>query len=399
MERMRSKLSLPAAAEPTPHLYFVNGLIDFACIGGASLVAFAVIGAVFGSGSVRAEWLWTTAALLTWVCNYPHFAATSHRLYHRREHIAQFPFTALAVPPLVVAGVIGSFASPDVVAPFFVKLFLLWSGYHYSGQTVGVTLIYARRAGFVATGAARLALSGFVFGTYLTTIARAEAALGAQAFYGIQCPTLGLPQFVAVLAEYAMWTCGAAFVLLALGWCVRHRRPLPPVVLLPAASQFVWFIAGARDPNFAVFVPFFHSLQYLLIAWATHVKERVEQGEEPPSRSLVLGESVRWGVVIVPAGALLFWMLPHALASSTGTGFQFAAPVVLAGVQIHHFFVDGVIWKLKNPRAASPVHANVGEYLKAGGGRAQTAPASPAVAPAAARVEVRQTFPTPAQTA
>jgi hypothetical protein len=388
---------LPAAVAPTPHLYFVNGPVDFACIGGASLVAFAVIGLAYGAGSMQAGWLWTTAALLTWVCNYPHFAATSHRLYHRREHIAQFPFTALAVPPLIIAGMIGSFASPDVVAPFFVKLFLLWSGYHYSGQTVGITLIYARRAGFIATGAARLALSGFVFGTYLTTIARAEAALGAQAFYGIQCPTLGLPQFVAVLAEYAMWMCGAAFVLLACGWCLRERRLLPPVVLLPAASQFVWFIVGARDPNFTVFVPFFHSLQYLLIAWATHVKERIESSEEKPSRSLVLGESARWGAVIVPAGALLFWMLPHALASSTGTGFQFAAPIVLAGVQIHHFFVDGVIWKLKNPRAASPVHANLGEYLQLG--RRQTAAAGPAVAPLAARVEVQRPLPNPAQTA
>jgi hypothetical protein len=25
-------------------------------------------------------------------------------------------------------------------------------------------------------------------------------------------------------------------------------------------------------------------------------------------------------------------------------------PVVMAGVQIHHFFVDGVIWKIRNPR-------------------------------------------------
>jgi hypothetical protein len=393
---MKNRLSLPGAVEPTPHLYFVSGPVDFACIGGASLVAFAVIGAAFGSGSVRAEWFWGAAALLTWVCNYPHFAATSHRLYHRREHMAQFPFTAFVVPLLVVAGMVGSFASPDVVAPFFVKLFLLWSGYHYSGQTVGITLIYARRAGFVATGAARLALSGFVFGTYLTIIARAEAALGEQAYYGIRCPTLGVPKFVAVLAEHSMWVCGAAFLLLAAGWCVRNRRLLPPVVLLPAAAQFVWFIPGGGDPNFAVFVPFFHSLQYLLIAWATHVKERVESAQAAPTRSLVLGESVKWGAVIVPVGALLFWMLPHALASSTGTGFQFAAPVVLAGVQIHHFFVDGVIWKLKNPRAASPVHASVGDYLKAG--RPAVAIGA-APAPAAALVEVQQSFRTPAQTA
>lgn len=394
---MRDKLRLPSAVAPTRHLYFVNGAVDFACIGGASLVAFVLIGAAFQRGAVRAEWLWTTAALLTWVCNYPHFAATCHRLYHRREHTAQFPFTAFVVPPLIIVGMIASFASPEVIAPFFVKLFLLWSGYHYSGQTVGITLIYARRAGFVATGAARLALSGFVFGTYLTTMARAEAALNPQTYYGINCPTLGLPPYFAALAEQAMWMCGALFILLAAVWCFKQRRLLPPVVMLPAAAQTVWFIIGARDPNFVVFVPFFHSLQYLLIAWATHVKERVELSERQPSRAFVLSESARWGAVIFVVGATLFWVMPHTLASSTGTGYQFAAPIVLAGVQIHHFFVDGVIWKLKNPRAGSPVHANVGEYLKSDKRRAAPIE-TPAGVPVAARVEVSQTLGTPAAT-
>jgi hypothetical protein len=392
---MRNLLKPPDAAEPTRALYFVNAPVDLACVGGASLVAFALLGAVYQSGATRAEWLWTAAALLTWVCNYPHFAATIHRLYHRRENVAQFPFTALAVPPLVAAGVAGSFASPDVVAPLFVKLFLLWSGYHYSGQTVGVTLIYARRAGFVAAGAARLALSGFVFGAYLTAITRAEATMTAQTFYGVTCPTFGLPRFVPVLAEHAMWACGAVFLLLAAGWCVRQRRLLPPVVLLPAAAQLVWFVLGSRDPNFVVFVPFFHSLQYFLVAWATHVSERVEQGEAAPTRASVLAESAKWGGAVCAIGAFLFWMLPHSLASGTGAGFQFAAPVVLAGVQIHHFFVDGVIWKLNNPRVSSPVRAHVGEYLRGGA----AAGGAVAVQPVAASVEVTQGFRHPARTA
>ena len=33
--------------------------------------------------------------------------------------------------------------------------------------------------------------------------------------------------------------------------------------------------------------------------------------------------------------------------------------VTSAAVQLHHFFVDGVIWKLANPRVRSPLMANV----------------------------------------
>jgi len=32
-----------------------------------------------------------------------------------------------------------------------------------------------------------------------------------------------------------------------------------------------------------------------------------------------------------------------------------ATGVLTAAVQIHHFFVDGVIWKLRNPRVANPL--------------------------------------------
>jgi hypothetical protein len=68
--------------------------------------------------------------------------------------------------------------------------------------------------------------------------------------------------------------------------------------------------------------------------------------------------------VLVAVGAFLFWMLPHTLASSTGLGFQIAAPIVLAGVQIHHFFVDGVIWKLKNPKVSSPLLVNIEQLVR-----------------------------------
>jgi hypothetical protein len=32
-----------------------------------------------------------------------------------------------------------------------------------------------------------------------------------------------------------------------------------------------------------------------------------------------------------------------------------AIGVISAGVQVHHFFVDGVIWKLRNKTTASPL--------------------------------------------
>src|SRR5262245_59542473 len=98
---------------PRPSLYFVKGPIDFALIGGVSVATYLVI--FFGQKQLPSTLLITIAGYLVWICNWPHFAATSYRLYHSRENIRQYPMTALVVPWLVLAGVVGSLASPTLI--------------------------------------------------------------------------------------------------------------------------------------------------------------------------------------------------------------------------------------------------------------------------------------------
>ncbi|MEZ4749073.1 MAG: hypothetical protein R3B54_00185 [Bdellovibrionota bacterium] len=47
-----------------------------------------------------------------------------------------------------------------------------------------------------------------------------------------------------------------------------------------------------------------------------------------------------------------------------GFPLDFATGVAIAGVQIHHFFVDGVIWKLRNPAVAAPLMGSFSDLLK-----------------------------------
>ncbi len=105
-------------------------------IGGASLVLYADLPPatrrLASSPSVA-----SLAATLVWVCNYPHFASTNYRLYHSRSSMAQYPLTSFVTPLVMVAAVIGCYLSPNDIAPLFIKLYLLWSPYHFSGQTLG----------------------------------------------------------------------------------------------------------------------------------------------------------------------------------------------------------------------------------------------------------------------
>lgn len=358
----------PAKKQP---LYFVNAPVDFAIIGGVSVLFYLVLSGLIKVGSedlskqihLRQEWAWQLAAVLVWVVNWPHFSATNYRLYHSPQNIAQYPFTSFAIPVILLAATGASFAFPDAVAPFFVKLFLIWSPYHFSGQSVGISLIYARRAGFAVGRAERLALSGFIFGTYIYMTARSEAGLGDGSYHDVRVPFLGIPTWFPEVMEKGMYACGAALAILVVRWCVVNRRLLPPIVLLPAVTQFVWFVPGNSIGTFNEFVPMFHSLQYLLIAWSMQLKEKMDENGIAPSRGYVLGESARWFFINVAGGAVLFYILPQ-LAAWGGLPIQFATPVILSAVQIHHFFVDGVIWKLKNPKVSSPLLVNIGDLLR-----------------------------------
>jgi len=352
----------PRASASTPsRLYFVGPWVDLACAGGLSIAVFTGLRAWFdGQASPAAAQL---AALLLWVVNWPHFSATSYRLYHRRENVMQYPITAAFTPLLVLLGVLASFGYPERVAPYFVKLFLIWSPYHFSGQTLGITLLYARRAGVPVGPLARRGLVVFVFGSFLTQTLRFESGVLGSAYFGVPYPAFGVPSWTVDAALAGTWLGGIAFLGLTLRACRAVGRRLAPIVLIPSVAQFIWFVPGSGEAAFLEFVPAFHSLQYLLIAWGIQLQERLDAAPRRASGRFVGYETARWYAINVAGGALLFWLLPRIFSWGAGTDLLFASGVVLAGVQIHHFFVDGVIWKLRHASVFSPLMVSLDDML------------------------------------
>src|SRR4051812_5718638 len=129
----------------SPRAFFVSPAVDWGLIGGFSLLCFAVC--KWSSFGVSSHQL-VAAGFVALVLNWPHFAATNARLYGSRTSIAQYPVTAIAAPLVAGLGVAASLFSPLLIAPVFMKVFMIWSPFHYSGQTVGVSMLYARRSGF-----------------------------------------------------------------------------------------------------------------------------------------------------------------------------------------------------------------------------------------------------------
>ncbi len=416
-------------------LYFINGPVDFALVGGLSIAIYFLIHILYGTHDPRldpgvrtaTDPVVVAAQRLLWICNWPHFAATSYRLYHSRDNIKQYPLTALVIPWLVLAGVFASVLYPDTIAPMFILTFMLWSPYHFSGQTVGVSLIYARRAGFNVGKVERLALSTFVFGTYLFTAMFVHAKGNTlPSYWGIAVPALGLPVWLWVASETVMYFAGIVLLLCVVRWCIQNRRVLPLIVLLPSVAQYCWFVSARDWPTFNEFVPFFHSMQYLLIAWSMQLKEKLDLAQNQPqpvrtpfawavwagslavcawfaydllpmpesfsapmrglatalvfglyawasvslnrqkirpSKQYVIFETLRWFEMNILFGAILFFIFPMALTKFFGVKPFLALGVTAAAVQIHHFFVDGVIWKLKRKTVSSPLMVNIDDLI------------------------------------
>jgi hypothetical protein len=366
----RAGVSIAPTAAGHP-LYFVNGWVDAALIGGLSIATWLVMSIFDHDGEAKP--ILTSTLIVSLLINCPHFSATVYRLYQSPEHTRQFPVTAWGLPFVMLGAVLACFWLPQTVAPCFLMLYVLWSPYHYSGQTVGLTMIYARRTGFPIGRRERLALSGFVFSAFVYGVIHIKAN-GFSDLFGVPVPLPLLPPWFDAATQVVMASAALCFAGLAIAGCRRQRRTLPPIVLLPAAAHFVWFVPGTAIKAFFVIIPLFHSLQYLLVAGVVQLKRRIDVAGGERSWARIRAEALRWGARNIFGGVLLFIGIPL-LFSWVPLPFLTVAGIVAAAVNIHHFFVDGVIWKLRDAANASALTMNIAELSRVPRARPDPLPA------------------------
>jgi hypothetical protein len=84
-----------------------------------------------------------------------------------------------------------------------------------------------------------------------------------------------------------------------------------------------------------------------------------------PSPRYVWTESGRWWAINFLVGGCLFFWLPRLVARWFGISQDFSTGIIVGGVQLHHFFIDGVIWKLKRKTVSSPLMATLSDMTGA----------------------------------
>jgi hypothetical protein len=359
----------PAQFKTDP--YFVGPVTDFLFIGGLSLLLFPLLYLLVDDAYLST--LLTAAFVVQFVINFPHFSATIFRLYHSRENMMSFPVTSFVIPVIVLAMTLAALFSVELFASVFLMIYFLWSPYHFSGQSSGVTMVYARRNNYRIDKRERIFLSGFIFSSFLISFLWAlqnryggrnvDDITATEQIFGSSFYTLNVPDWVLIPLGIVIAISAGMFFFLIARQTIKKKEKYPPFMLfLPAIAHFVWFTFSSRFGVFAfiALVPLFHSLQYLYIAWAVQLKEKYGANEQQPlDHRKARRETLAWYVSNIIGGIIMFAVLPNIFSRVFDIPFLVSFFIIAIGFQIHHFFVDGVIWKLRNPNALAALTRRV----------------------------------------
>jgi hypothetical protein len=344
---LRAGIQAPPAAPPV-----LGPLWDLLFIGpGATAL---ISGLLFGL--TWAGHLGAAAALgsaLTLVVLGPHYAATYRRAYASAAIVRAHPIVTLVAPVALAAGAVLAVRSPAGFGPFYFLAYVAWSGYHYSGQSLGLAMLYPLRQGQRLAVREKRLLALPLYVSWLLSLVGlfGLSASARNPAYTIVQQTFAwrvLPRgaLAGGLVLLAISLTGVAVVARA-----RRRRgvPLPPATYGVLAAQLTWFAGGLFSPTFSiVLVPLFHGLQYLALTSWHHVRGSAGGPRAFAAYALTV---VALGLAINPGLLVLF-----ARPGSDGHALVTAAAVI-SFVNLHHFLLDGRIWRMRERPIAQSLAA------------------------------------------
>jgi len=367
-------VAVSAPSLPLSHVPWRARLGEFLLVGGITPFLFLIawkMRATFGFYTTQYAWGFSFF-YLAFVINDPHFAVT-YLLFYRdfRRRAFGDAFTPWQRARYWVSGVIapialliwGVFALATKSAPalgLLIQLMFALVGWHYVKQGFGVMMTLAARRG--------VRFSAWERWTVLAHCLLGWAYAWASPFdpgrlveeKGVVYPTLAHPHGLLEITRFAFFASVVPLVVVLVRKRVREGR-LPIFTPLTAmlCSVWIWSLYSNANPIVVYALPALHSIQYLYFVWLISRNEGKAR-EGPPN--FEASASLRIGVLAVTAlglGLVLFHIGPSALddifvphkseARRTDLGSTPYFAALYAFVNLHHYFMDWVIWRRDNP--------------------------------------------------
>ena len=309
--------------------------------------------------SGRTDLLLIGAGAQAWVAtviNMPHFMASYRLVYRDRQTILQHRWASIYMPIILLIAVGAAILEAQYSTVGVVILISVASAYlawHYTGQVWGMMASYAYLEGATFSPSER---------TLVRTSLRILLAWHVTWFLYTQLrnPTPVRPAYVLISGGTAI-----AFVIGATGlvrlWRRTGVRP-PSRALIAWLAIFVWYAVMARDPKAIFWIQIAHALQYL--SFPVRVELNRTTASATGSRRHPIAHMILYGLVLLGASIIIARVVPgramDAVANVFGEQPGRVTPVLLLMfLNIHHYFTDGVMWKLRNPEVRRTLFAHV----------------------------------------
>ena len=324
--------------------------LDVLCCGGLSIIALIAFDIWYENGLKERIGELAIADLplvltLSILLNFPHFIASNFLLYSDRAQIQEHRWASIYVPSILVGLCVVAYVVPaDLASPttfnehIFMALYAVSAVYlawHYTGQSWGLTVAFAHLGGI-----------------NLDEKERSCIRLGYRMMlaFHVSFWMRGLEDFIPSLSETFADLNAVMLILMLLtipigvaGFVSIKRRTgiTPPLrSILPWAATYVWYGLIYRHPEAAVLVQLAHATQYLIFPMRVCGNRYAQRTRASTMRRLV--QLVSLYGLFVTIGWVVFRM-PHLFNG------EFAL-LIASIVSIHHYFTDGVIWRMRNPK-------------------------------------------------
>ena len=351
--------------------YLVHPVVDFLCLGGGSLLLFGLL-AIFMPLEAATPAVSVITLGLANLINHPHFAH-SYQIFYQNywQKISRINpsknlriryIVAGLIVPLALVGFFGTslLINDAETLSYGANIMLFFVGWHYVKQGYGMLIVDSvlKRKFFVNSEKNILLLNAYscwIFFWLLTNWTISE-----QNIWGLKSSTFSIP----TLVLYSSGTISTMTTGITIAMLCRKRlfakSHLPFNGLVAYFTSLYIWMALRLHPFFLFCVPVFHSLQYLIVVWryqynktsCSPVNPTEETNQSPLSTPL--WKFVRFVATGTILGYLGFWAVPQLFDSTipynqTAFGSTLFMFIFWIFINIHHYFIDNVIWRRENP--------------------------------------------------
>ena len=293
--------------------------------------------------------------------NFPHFLISYQFLYiDNRDRLLKDWRSFIAA--FIAPGILIGYAVYAILYPsqqylgYMTNAMFFLVGWHYIKQICGCVIVSSALKKFYFSKEEKFILLLNGFGIWFISYFGANQIVVEQMYFGISYKTFAFPA-ITLKAAYFITT----FSLVYLVWqmlkkFIREGKWIPLNSVAAFATLYIWHIPTLFHPAFFLMIPFFHSLQYLLFAFA-YTKNRFISLSQSPDQVEYRKRLLRGAGLYILAsfitGGLFFHFIPSWMDKNIVYDVKTFGPQLFVFtfnifLNIHHYFIDFAIWRRDN---------------------------------------------------